>query len=59
MTVSAGGGGSGAEEVFPGRAEGRGADSGPGHRSAQVWTSEEIPALCGQDLSPVGGARVR
>lgn len=57
--MSAGRGGSGAEEVFPGRSEGRGADSGPGHRSAQVWTSEEIPALCGQDLSPVGGARVR
>lgn len=59
VPVSAGGGGFGAEDLFPGRSEGRGGDPGQGHRSAQVWTPEEIPALRGQDLRPVGGARVR
>lgn len=59
VPVSTGRGGSGAEDVLQGRPEGRRAHSGEGHRSAQVGAEEEVPALRGQDLRPVGGARDR
>lgn len=58
-SVSSGRGGSGAEDVLQGRPEGRRADPGEGHRSAQVGAEEEVPALRGQDLRPVGGPRDR
>lgn len=52
-------GDSGAEEVFRGSPQGRGPDPGPRHRPAEIRAQEEVSALRGQDLSRVGGARVR
>lgn len=59
VPVSTGRGGAGAEDVLQGRPEGRRAHPGEGHGPAQVGAEEEVPALRGQDLRPVGGARDR
>jgi len=59
VCVFPGGGSPRAEEVFRGGPPGRGCDPGQGHGSPEIRSQEEVSAFRGQDLSALGGPRVR